>query len=121
MFSGIFDNIFNALFQNGCRAGAIDAVFSPSYDSNADSCDAQDTRFRHEAAVRAHAMIEGEDTAILAGIGMTFADRITWRIPQGRTPQLSWSSTQTTSPSNPHRRSPPSDTPSQSRRCPGHH
>ena len=91
MFNGILDNIFNALFQNGRRAGAIDEVFSPS---DADNYDTQETRFRHEVAVRAHAIFEGEDAAILAGIRMTFADRIAWRIAKGRTLQLSWFSTQ---------------------------
>ncbi|WP_336139754.1 hypothetical protein, partial [Klebsiella pneumoniae] len=37
----------------------IDAVFSPSDDSDADSYDTQETRFRHDAAVRAHAILEG--------------------------------------------------------------
>ncbi len=32
------------------------------------------------------------DAAILAGIRMAFADRVAWRIPQGRTLRLSWSS-----------------------------
>lgn len=71
----------------------IDAVFSPSDDSDADSYDTQETRFRHDAAVRAHAILEGEDAAILAGIRMAFADRVAWRIPHGRTLRLSWSST----------------------------
>jgi len=70
----------------------IDAVFSPSDDSDADSYDTQETRFRHDAAVRAHAILEGEDAAILAGIRMAFADRVAWRIPHGRTLRLSWSS-----------------------------
>ena len=70
----------------------IDAVFSPSDDSDADSYDTQETRFRHDAAVRAHAILEGEDAAILAGIRMAFADRIAWRIPHGRKLQLTWSS-----------------------------
>jgi hypothetical protein len=69
----------------------IDAVFSPSDDSDADSYDTQETRFRHDAAVRAHAILEGEDAAILAGIRMAFADRIAWRIPHGRTLSLTWS------------------------------
>lgn len=69
----------------------IDAVFSPSDDSDADSYDTQETRFRHDAAVRAHAILEGEDAAILAGIRMAFADRIAWRIPHGRTLNLTWS------------------------------
>ncbi|HPB21891.1 MAG TPA: ATP-binding protein, partial [Novosphingobium sp.] len=69
----------------------IDAVFSPSDDSDADSYDTQETRFRHDAAVRAHAILEGEDAAIIAGIRMAFADRVAWRIPHGRTLQLSWS------------------------------
>ena len=72
----------------------IDAVFSPSDDSDADSYDTQETRFRHDAAVRAHAILEGEDAAILAGIRMAFADRIAWRIPHGRTLNLNWSSTE---------------------------
>lgn len=71
----------------------IDAVFSPSDDSDADSYDTQETRFRYDAVVRAHQILEGEDAAILAGIRMAFADRIAWRIPQGRTLQLNWSST----------------------------
>lgn len=71
----------------------IDAVFSPSDDSDADSYDTQETRFRHDAAVRAHSILEGEDAAILAGIRMAFADRIAWRIPHGRTLNLNWSST----------------------------
>ena len=70
----------------------IDAVFSPSDDSDADSYDTQETRFRHDAAVRAHDILEGADAATLAGIRMAFGDRIAWRIPHGRTPQLSWSS-----------------------------
>ncbi|MBB3862766.1 hypothetical protein GGQ88_004068 [Novosphingobium hassiacum] len=70
----------------------IDAVFSPSDDSDADSYDTQETRFRHDAAVRAHAILEGEDAAIIAGIRMAFADRVAWRIPHGRTLQLTWSS-----------------------------
>ncbi len=70
----------------------IDAVFSPSDDSDADSYDTQETRFRHDAAVRAHAILEGEDAAILAGIRMAFADRVAWRIPHGRTLRLTWSS-----------------------------
>jgi len=70
----------------------IDAVFSPSDDSDADSYDTQETRFRQDAAVRAHAILEGEDAAILAGIRMAFADRVAWRIPHGRTLRLSWSS-----------------------------
>ena len=45
-----------------------------------------------DAAVRAHAILEGEDAAILAGIRMAFADRVAWRIPHGRTLRLSWSS-----------------------------
>jgi hypothetical protein len=57
----------------------------PSDDSDADSYDTQETRFRHDAAVRAHAILEGEDAAILAGIRMAFADRVAWRIPHGRT------------------------------------
>lgn len=69
----------------------IDAVFSPSDDSDADSYDTQETRFRHDAAVRAHAILEGEDAAIIAGIRMAFADRIAWRIPHGRTLNLTWS------------------------------
>lgn len=69
----------------------IDAVFSPSDDSDADSYDTQETRFRHDAAVRAHAILEGEDAAIIAGIRMAFADRIAWRIPHGRTLSLTWS------------------------------
>jgi len=69
----------------------IDAVFSPSDDSDADSYDTQETRFRHDAAVRAHAILEGEDAAIIAGIRMAFADRIAWRIPHGRTLRLTWS------------------------------
>jgi hypothetical protein len=69
----------------------IDAIFSPSDDSDADSYDTQETRFRHDAAVRAHAILEGEDAAIIAGIRMAFADRVAWRIPHGRTLQLSWS------------------------------
>lgn len=69
----------------------IDAAFSPSDDSDADSYDTQETRFRHDAAVRAHAILEGEDAAILAGIRMAFADRVAWRIPKGRTLQLTWS------------------------------
>lgn len=52
----------------------------------------RETRFRHDAAVRAHAILEGEDAAILAGIRMAFADRVAWRIPHGRTLRLSWSS-----------------------------
>ena len=71
----------------------IDAVFSPSDDSDADSYDTQETRFRYDAAVRAHQILEGEDAAILAGIRMAFADRIAWRIPHGRTLNLTWSST----------------------------
>lgn len=71
----------------------IDAIFCPSDDSDADSYDTQETRFRHDAAVRAHAILEGEDAAILAGIRMAFADRIAWRIPHGRTLHLNWSST----------------------------
>jgi hypothetical protein len=70
----------------------IDAVFSPSDDSDADSYDTQETRFRHDAAVRAHAILEGDDAAILAGIRMAFADRVAWRIPHGRKLQLAWSS-----------------------------
>lgn len=70
----------------------IDAVFSPSDDSDADSYDTQETRFRHDAAVRAHAILEGDDAAILAGIRMAFADRVAWRIPHGRKLQLTWSS-----------------------------
>lgn len=69
----------------------IDAVFSPSDDSDADSYDTQETGFRHDAAVRAHAILEGEDAAIIAGIRMAFADRIAWRIPHGRTLSLTWS------------------------------
>lgn len=69
----------------------IDAVFSPSDDSDADSYDTQETRFRNDAAVRAHAILEGEDAAIIAGIRMAFADRIAWRIPHGRTLSLTWS------------------------------
>lgn len=69
----------------------IDAVFSPSDDSDADSYDTQETRFLHDAAVRAHAILEGEDAAILAGIRMAFADRVAWRIPHGRTLRLNWS------------------------------
>ena len=69
----------------------IDAAFSPSDDADADSYDTQETRFRHDAAVRAHAILEGEDAAILAGIRMAFADRVAWRIPKGRTLQLTWS------------------------------
>lgn len=69
----------------------IDAVFSPSDDSDADSYDTQETRFRHDAAVRAHAILEGEDAAIIAGIRMAFADRIAWRIPDGRKLSLTWS------------------------------
>jgi hypothetical protein len=69
----------------------IDAVFSPSDDSDADSYDTQETRFRHDAAVRAYAILEGEDAAIIAGIRMAFADRIAWRIPHGRTLSLTWS------------------------------
>ena len=69
----------------------IDAIFCPSDDSDADSYDTQETRFRHDAAVRAHAILEGEDAAIIAGIRMAFADRVAWRIPHGRTLQLSWS------------------------------
>ena len=42
----------------------IDAVFSPSDDSDADSYDTQETRFRHDAVVRAHAILEGEDASI---------------------------------------------------------
>lgn len=71
----------------------IDAVFSPSDDSDADSYDTQETRFRHDAAVRAHAILEGDDAAILAGIRMAFADRVAWRIPHGRTLRLNWSAT----------------------------
>lgn len=71
----------------------IDAVFSPSDDSDADSYDTQETPFRNDAAVRAHQILEGEDAAILAGIRMAFVDRIAWRIPHGRTLQLTWSST----------------------------
>ena len=41
--------------------------------------------------MRAHAILEGEDAAIIAGIRMAFADRVAWRIPHGRTLQLSWS------------------------------
>lgn len=70
----------------------IDAVFSPSDDSDADSYDTQETRFRHDAAVRAHDILEGADAATLAGIRMAFGDRIAWRIPHGRTLQLTWSS-----------------------------
>jgi hypothetical protein len=70
----------------------LDAVFSPSDDSDADSYDTQETRFRHDAAVRAHAILEGDDAAILAGIRMAFADRVAWRIPHGRKLQLAWSS-----------------------------
>lgn len=69
----------------------IDAVFSPSDDSDADSYDTQETRFRYEAAARAHAMLEDDDAATLAVIRMVFADRIAWRIPAGRTLRLSWS------------------------------
>ncbi|WP_371423908.1 hypothetical protein [Tardiphaga sp.] len=69
----------------------IDAVFSPSDDSDADSYDTQETRFRYEAAARAHAMLEDDDAATLAVIRMVFADRIAWRIPAGRTLCLSWS------------------------------
>ena len=69
----------------------IDAAFSPSDDSDADSYDTQETRFRHDAAVRAHAILEGEDAATLAEIRMAFADRVAWRIPKGRTLQLTWS------------------------------
>ena len=65
---------------------------APSDDSDADSYDTQETRFRHDAAVRAHAILEGEDAAILAGIRITFADRVAWRIPHGRTLRLCWSS-----------------------------
>ncbi|MBB6125647.1 ATP-binding protein [Sphingobium subterraneum] len=70
----------------------IDAVFSPSDDSDADSYDTQETRFRHDAAVRAHEILEGADAATLTGIRMAFGDRIAWRIPHGRTLRLSWSS-----------------------------
>lgn len=70
----------------------IDAVFSPSDDSDADSYDTQETRFRHDAAVRAHDILEGADAATLAGIRMAFGDRVAWRIPHGRTLHLSWSS-----------------------------
>ena len=69
----------------------IDAVFCPSDDCDADSYDTQETRFRHDAAVRAHAILEGEDAAVLAGIRMAFADRVAWRIPHGRTLVLTWS------------------------------
>lgn len=72
----------------------IEAVFSPSDDSDADSYDTQETRFRHDAAVRAHAILEGEDAATLAGIRMAFGDRIAWRIPTGRKLELTWSSTE---------------------------
>ncbi|ODU77370.1 MULTISPECIES: hypothetical protein [Novosphingobium] len=69
----------------------IDAVFSPSDDSDADSYDTQETRFRYEAAARVHAMLEDDDAATLAVIRMVFADRIAWRIPAGRILRLSWS------------------------------
>lgn len=69
----------------------IDAVFSPSDDCDADSYDTQETRFRHEATARAHAMLEDHDAATLAVIRMVFADRIAWRIPAARTLRLSWS------------------------------
>jgi hypothetical protein len=70
----------------------IDAAFSPSDDHDSDSYDTQETQFRHDAAVRAHAILEGEDAATLAGIRMAFADRVAWRIPHGRRLELSWSS-----------------------------
>lgn len=70
----------------------IDAVFSPPDGSDADSYDTQETRFRHDAAVRAHDILEGADAATLAGIRMAFGDRIAWRIPHGRALHLSWSS-----------------------------
>ena len=41
--------------------------------------------------MRAHAILEGDDAAILAGIRMAFADRVAWRIPRGRKLQLTWS------------------------------
>ena len=41
--------------------------------------------------MRAHGILEGEDAATLAGIRMAFADRVAWRIPKGRTLQLTWS------------------------------
>ena len=69
----------------------IDAVFSPSEDTDADSYDTQEMRFRHDAVARAYAILEGEDSAIVAGIRLAFADRIAWRIPSGRTLALSWS------------------------------
>ena len=69
----------------------IDAVFSPSEDIDADSYDTQEMRFRHDAVARAYAILEGEDSAIIAGIRLAFADRIAWRIPRGRTLALSWS------------------------------
>jgi hypothetical protein len=69
----------------------IDAVFSPSEDTDADSYDTQEMRFRHDAVARAYAILEGEDSAIVAGIRLAFADRIAWRIPRGRTLALSWS------------------------------
>jgi len=100
----------------------IDAVFSPSDDSDADSYDAQETRFRHDAAVRAHAILEGDDAAILAGIRMAFADRVAWRIPHGRKLQLTWSSWRQRSHSC--RRAGglrTNDPPSEARCRPGHH
>ncbi|WP_292626703.1 ATP-binding protein [Novosphingobium sp. 17-62-19] len=68
-----------------------DGVFSPSGDSDADSYDTQETRFRYDATARAHAILENDDAATLAVIRMVFADRIAWRIPAGRTLHLTWS------------------------------
>jgi hypothetical protein len=69
----------------------IDGVFSPSGDSDADSYDTQETRFRYDARARAHAILENDDAAVLAVIRMVFSDRVAWRIPAGRTLHLTWS------------------------------
>lgn len=69
----------------------VEAAFSPSDDYESDCYATQETRFRHDAVVRAHTILEGEDAATLAGIRTAFGEEIAWRIPHGRTLQLSWS------------------------------
>ncbi len=61
-----------------------DAGFSPYDSSDADSYETQESRYRHDAFVRATEILHGGAAATIADIELAFRDRIAWRVPRGK-------------------------------------
>ncbi len=62
----------------------FEAGFTPYEDHDADSYDTQESRYQHDATVRATQILAGDDAAAITDIAMTFHDRIAWRVPANK-------------------------------------